>query len=325
MSRRARSPLSIAEDAFRALTCDPAPLALPLREIGALAPLDQPENPEQRPDGRAGDQVVALDELRWQLRRPGTPVEFKAAVWDALVRRAQRRGGAWTIGTVGMALPRLVRLADSITQGNPRVRHEVDAEILLGFLTCLARIDPDRGSLFPRLLSAAHNAGLAWRRRQRGGDGTPLREDSYASAPPPSPWAHPDLVLADAVTAGVISATEADLICATRLDRLSLAQVAAHLHLTPEAVRKRRSRAEKRLVAALRAAQLDLDPTDPAFIAALGALPLPARSATHRRGGRAGRAVGTHESGCPVSAAGAVSYPQGPLYPDGRPAPAVAR
>lgn len=236
-----------------------------------------------------------------------------------------------------MALPRLVRLADSITQGNPRVRHEVDGEILLGFLTCLVRIDPDRGTLFPRLLSAAHDAGLAWRRRQRGTDATPLREDSYASAPPPSPWAHPDLVLADAVTAGVISDAEADLICATRLDKMSLAQVAAHLHLTPEAVRKRRARAEKRLVAALRAAQRDLDPTDPAFIAALGALPLPARSAAHRRrghpgehqrrAGRAGGAMGTRESGCPVSPPRAVSYPQGTLcaHPDARPTPAVAR
>jgi DNA-directed RNA polymerase specialized sigma24 family protein len=264
--------------------------------------------------------VVALDELRRWVRRSDTPVEVKTRAWSAVARRAQHRGGAWTVGAVGLALPRLVRLCDVLADGDPRVRQELDSEVLLGFLSALASINPDSATVFPRLLRAAREAGLGWLRRQRPTES--LTDDSYRSMPPPSPWAHPDLVLADAVNAGVITASEADLISSTRLDSMSLAQAAARLGTTAEAVRKRRSRAETRLVAAIRGAQADLDAhTDPSFAAALSTLPLPARSATHRHHrayptpptpehhGAGGVGDGAN-LGRPVSAITGASYPQ---------------
>jgi hypothetical protein len=325
-SRRARSPLSIAEDAFRALTCEPQPLALPLHELipdtvtpATATSATAGEASTAREDrDQIGGPVVALDELRRWVRRPDTPVEVKTGAWSALARRAQHRGGAWTVGAVGVALPRLVRLCDALADGDAGVRQELDSEVLLGFLTALAAINPDSPTVFPRLLRAAREAGLVWLRRQRPTDA--LTDDNYQSMPPPSPWAHPDLVLADAVNAGVITTGEADLISSTRLDSMSLAQAAARLGTTAEAVRKRRSRAETRLVAAIRDAQADLDPhTDPSFAAALTTLPLPARSTSHGRrrypapqhredGAVRGGARDAANLGCPVSAITAPSY-----------------
>jgi hypothetical protein len=67
---------------------------------------------------------------------------------------------------------------------------------------------------------------------------------------------HPDLVLARAVTAGVITAFEAELIGATRLEGVSVAGYAQGLGKAVKAVYKARDRAEERLVAAIRAGVL---------------------------------------------------------------------
>ena len=66
--------------------------------------------------------------------------------------------------------------------------------------------------------------------------------------PPHRPWGHPDLVLADAVLEGVISADDAELIGSTRLEDQNLKQAARVRGITHAAARHRRSRAERRLV-----------------------------------------------------------------------------
>jgi hypothetical protein len=73
---------------------------------------------------------------------------------------------------------------------------------------------------------------------------------------PPVPFGHPDLVLAQAVACGAITAVDAELIAATRLELRPLAEVATELHLPYQAARRRRARAEQRLVAAIRQGRL---------------------------------------------------------------------
>ena len=68
---------------------------------------------------------------------------------------------------------------------------------------------------------------------------------------PPPPYGHPDLVLARAVAAGVISAEEADLIGTTYLEDVSVAEYADRAGVSRWTVYKRRKAAEARLVDAI--------------------------------------------------------------------------
>jgi hypothetical protein len=78
------------------------------------------------------------------------------------------------------------------------------------------------------------------------------------SLPPAPPWGHPDLVLARAVADGAISQLDADLIGATRLEDVTVADWAAAHHMSTWTVYKLRKRAEQLLVGYL----LDTDPHD---------------------------------------------------------------
>ncbi|MBN1174036.1 MAG: hypothetical protein JXA67_17820, partial [Micromonosporaceae bacterium] len=73
---------------------------------------------------------------------------------------------------------------------------------------------------------------------------------------PPPPCGHPDLVLARAVRAGVITAEEAELIGTTRLEETTLTEYAERIGQARWNLYKRRSAAEERLVAAIRAGEL---------------------------------------------------------------------
>jgi hypothetical protein len=261
MHVRVRSPLAIADEVFAALVCPPAPLALDAAELGL---------------GAAGVRIV-LGELRDLLRAPDTPNEVKNRCWRGLVGRAQRHGGAWTIAAVGVALGPLVGVATELANDGKLARPDLDAEVLAGFLSALARANPQADGLFPALIRAAREAGLTWVRHLRAAD-TPLCDlDDYTSAPPPPLSGHPDLVLADAVAAGVITTAEAELIGETRLGGVTLRQIAAREGLTHRAIRTRRARAEKRLVTALLAARAADRDDDPTHIQALHAAGLARR------------------------------------------------
>jgi hypothetical protein len=75
----------------------------------------------------------------------------------------------------------------------------------------------------------------------------------------------PDLILGRAVTLGVISAEQRELIAATRLDRELIEEIAARTGIAASVLRMRRVRAERKLLAALERG--DLDPDSAAVIA----------------------------------------------------------
>ena len=78
------------------------------------------------------------------------------------------------------------------------------------------------------------------------------RANLFTSSPPPPPARHPDLVLARAVAAGAITASEAALIGSTRLEPISLAEVAVLRGQSYRDVRAARIRAERKLSVFLR-------------------------------------------------------------------------
>ena len=267
-ARSARSPLSLVDEVFHRLTSPPTPLCLDAAELGIGSP----------------GMLIPLDQLRVLLRRRSTPVEVKNRAWVLLCERAHHHGSDWIIAAVGVALPRLVRLASELAEGNTVVRAELDSEILTGFLAALAHAHTATTQRFPVLLRAARAAGLAWIRGLRTVD-IPRHDvehdvDHDTATPMPASGGHPDLVVADAVRAGVLTAAEAAVIIATRLDGQPLRVVAAQLGVSSNTVWARRDRAEKRLVAALRVAATPDDTDrrhDPTHARVLAATPLAKR------------------------------------------------
>jgi hypothetical protein len=231
---QASSPLAIANAGFRLLTTGPQPLSVDGEQIGGLP-------------GR----WIPLNELQRLLLRSAPATQD--AAWKVLVTRA-RNEPSWVIGTVGVAMPGLRRAAGVLARGYGGDTADVDAEILVGFLEALRTVDLERRAIALRLRWAAYRAGASFRRA----DSTPggRHELPVWAAVPPRLLGHPDFVLADAVAQGVVSASEAALISDTRLDRRPLTDVAHHLQVTYDSARMRRSRAESRVVRAIRDGQV---------------------------------------------------------------------
>ncbi len=201
--RLAESPLDTAETSFRLLTTNPGSLSL---NCAAITP--------ELPRGSVG-----LHELRTLLTSRHLSDDARDAVWRELVARVRQGKSAWTVAAVGMAIPALRTIALSLTRNLPAGDPiDVDIAILAGFLRGIHRVDVDLPGIRPRLCEAARFAGertvrylVAKAERQQPGE-----------PPPPRPWFHPDLVLIDAVTDGVLNELDAELIALSRLEDVPL-------------------------------------------------------------------------------------------------------
>ncbi len=246
------SPLDSADAVFRALVTGPCPLAL---------------NPARLAPGFP-DRDVPLDELKALLLHPATSATARNKVWAELVRRARASGPAWVIGLAGVAMPGLRRAVAALSASWRGDREDLESEVLAGFLAAMRGLDLDDLDAVPlasRLCWAAWRAGRAlayadadWASRRRDLD--------ESSDGPAMPWGHPDFVLAAAVRRGVLTAAQAELIGRSRLERVSLARIAAELGVTRSALCHRRKIAEARLVRAIRRGDL----SDIAFDATSG-------------------------------------------------------
>jgi len=228
------SPLRSADTAFRLLTRGPEPLSLDGKQIGGVLP----------------PRLIPLDELKKLLLSPATDAATKDAAWSALVTRARRQEPAWVIGAVGVAMPALRRAAGKLAKGYEGDTADIDAEVLTGFLAALRSMDLSRPAIALRLRWAAYRSGAAFRYADAD-QAAWIADPSWAVAPP-HPDGHPDLVLAAAVAQGVISTAEATLIGSTRLESVPLTAAARNLKVPYDAARMRRSRAERRLISAIR-------------------------------------------------------------------------
>jgi DNA-directed RNA polymerase specialized sigma24 family protein len=229
----ALSPFDALEETFRLLSVGPRPLCLDGRDIAGLP-----------------DRDIPLLELRSMLLHPSVAYPVRDAAVGALVARAQAEGGRWSVGIAGVLLPGIRRAVFPLFEACPTKGADLEAEALCAFLGALARCQPGRARLA---------SWLCWRTRigaakvlraalaERAGPGT-----TPVSAAPPRPWGHPDLVLAKVVAAGAISAEDAELIWATRLEHQSLAEAAEGLGISYKTCHKRRARAEAALADFLR-------------------------------------------------------------------------
>ncbi len=256
-------PLDTVRKCFAWLVTGPEPLSLDGREFRGLP-----------------NRSIALDEVRDRMLRRRCPSTTRDAVWAHLVSRSRQEGATWTVACTGMALPALGSVARWLSARFPGEPFDVHAEVLAGFLGALATIDPARPRVLVRLRWAAFRHGFAALSEALDAP-TPIA-CGFRSAPPRPPWGHPDLVLAKAVRASVLTRTEADLIGATRLDEVSITDWAERHQTTTGAAYKARRRAESRLVAFLRDEAREADPDDPVAAAAMDHLPS-ARPALLRR------------------------------------------
>ncbi|MGW4292737.1 hypothetical protein ACWEH1_06740 [Micromonospora chersina] len=156
------SPLNAVDAAFADLTCDPDPLSLDLDTLAGQLGDDS---------GLPGG-VIALPALRqWLLDHPRA-CRVRDVVWQELIRRARRDGPAWAITAVALAPPALRRYAGRLHTGWAGDAHDLDAEILTGFLTALRdRVDLARPAPYAALtLVAGLTAGHPRRRSRRETD-----------------------------------------------------------------------------------------------------------------------------------------------------------
>jgi transposase-like protein len=220
------------------------------------------------------DRIVPLDELRRVLLAAGTSREVRDAVWRELVIRTRRDGPAWRVAAVGMAMPGLRRQAGLLASGWRGDTHDLDAELLVGFMERLATVDLGA----PRVCGRLIDAGVRAARKVRDADcGTVLvRRGQPGSLLPIQPWDHPELVLARAVAMAVIDREEARLIAATRLEDQTLARAAVELGISPQTASAWRARAEKRLRQAIGDGDLSFVPLRPRRRPAAGGRRTPA-------------------------------------------------
>lgn len=223
--------LDVVENTFRTLCADPSGLSVDGRRLGHGLPRRR----------------IQLTELATILMHPATTFQARDEAWRLLVSRARTGGPGWVVGAVGVALPGLRAAGHRL--GTSR-QVDVQAELLIGFVTALRTVDVTLARVCPRLCNSAF---VAARAAMRGQDAAASGEANFAprSTVPPPPYGHPDFVLARAVAAGVISQVEAELIGATRLEDVSIGEYAARLGHPAWSVYKQRARAEARLAAVI--------------------------------------------------------------------------
>jgi hypothetical protein len=236
-SRRKGSALAAAERAFQVLAVRPAPLAFDGRSLPGLP-----------------DRHLDLLELRGLLVGRRLPPETVDVVWRRLLLQAREWGPAWVVAATGTAAPGLSRMVSRLSAGHQALVEDIESEVLAGFLHALRHADPAPPRVWLRLAWAAWRAGDRVRRVRD--DATLLGDLPAGSRVPRPPYGHPDLLLGRAVAVGVLTLEEAELIGETRLGDVLTEVLADARGVSPQVLRMRRSRAEHRLVAALREGRL---------------------------------------------------------------------
>jgi hypothetical protein len=229
MSREPAGLLEQLETSFRLHTTGPSPLSIHGRTIGHGLP----------------DRPIGYDELRRWLLDAATTQPARDAALRVLIARARAERGAALIGLVGILQPGLRVALAPLLRAYPRQAADLEAETLTGLLTAISTIPLTQTGLANRLIRRAIRAGqrLLGRLTAHHAQETPVG----LPAGTPTPQSHPELVLQDAVAAKVISTRDAELIAATRLNGVTVRELAARWEVGDAALGKRRQRAEARL------------------------------------------------------------------------------
>ena len=225
-----QSPLQTLESSFRLLCRQPSPLAVHGAELGSPFPR----------------RSIVLDELASMLLHPSVPYEARDAALRLLVARAKEHGGAWTIGLAGVLLPGLRAALATMASAWPDAVDDLEADVLAELVEVVASFDLSSERVASRVLWRAAQRARRRLARERADVGRHV--ERAFPIEPHRPWGHPDFVLAEAVKAGVIGAADAELIGESRLGGRSVEELADALGEPYHTVRRRRLRAEGRLV-----------------------------------------------------------------------------
>lgn len=227
-------PLQALDAAFMTLARGPRPLTLPAADF-----TDEPT-----------DHLVPVDEVRARLVHPSCDPGVRQRIWTAAVRRARQGDQAWTTVVAGLAVPALCKVLTRL----PRLPHleqeEVEQEMLTALLDELTRVDPADPMLGHRLILAADKAGhrLAYRARTAPRHEPELSDETAATAPGPHEASGTEYdVLVRAAEAQVIEWMDAHVIARTRLNGISVRQVAKEWGISRRELFRRRAAAESRL------------------------------------------------------------------------------
>lgn len=232
--------------------CDRAPIrdSAVLRsarvQVAQVASGPHPVQVDGTEFGDLPNRPVGLLELRRRLLARSCPLATRDAVWAHVVRRSRAEGAVWQAACLGLGLPMVTWVAIRLSSRFADDPSDVHAAVLTGFLAGLSQVDLERSRIAVRLRWAAYRAG---RRAVREALHAP--QPAADELPPAAGQGHPELVLARAVSRGVLREREAELIAATRLGEQSLAELAAARGVTYKALHQARRRAEHRLARAL--------------------------------------------------------------------------
>jgi hypothetical protein len=259
---RRTAPLDDLETTLRLLCTGPKPLAVNGRTLGHGLPR----------------RMIPLHELASVLMHPATGHDAREAAWRLLVTRVRTGQDNAVIGACGVALPGLRKAAGRLARATSR--NDMQADLLEGFIKELPMVDTTRPGICGRLCNAAHCAARAALRKQ---EAAASGEANFApgSTLPPAPFGHPDFVLARAVRAGVLTVAEADLLGATFLEHVPLAQYADRVGITRWAAYRRRDQAKLKLKAGIESGRL-CDPDVEVIAEATATLVLDIHPARHR-------------------------------------------
>lgn len=220
--------------------------------------------------------AIPLTELSAILTHPSCDNDAKDAVWRLLIRKARTGSDAWVVGAVGVALPGLRKAAYRLWLLSAG---DVEATLVDQFYRGMLRIDLQPPGVFARLRNLAFSKARG-QLDKRDMDTSGEVDFVPASRAPAAPYDHPDFVLMRAVQMGVLTVAEADLIGATYLDRLSVAEYAERIGRTYWQVYRQRGPAVQRLVAAIHDGTLSDPYTEVITEATLTTTVEPARTTT---------------------------------------------
>jgi len=190
--------------------------------------------------------LLTLCEVRDIALDPEAHPDLRDELWRELARLAQTGGDMWLLAAIWMMIPGFRKISARLSAWASAERDDIEAEIIAGFTEALQTVDLGRERLGVHLWWAAYRHGQHARDMFTRSHEIPV-EDIDLAASARVRDGEPDGLLGEAVHAGVISASEAELITRTRLEGERLGSVAQRLGLRYHACAQRRARAEGRL------------------------------------------------------------------------------
>ncbi|PKV82561.1 hypothetical protein [Nocardia fluminea] len=231
------------------------PLAVVRSSFDRIAAQPLPTHPRPVPTtGPPEEPVRSWEQVRDRLRDPAVGFAEVDAIWGWLIERSRLFGNDATLVCACLAEPILAKTATRFATSSHAERDDIESEILAGFFAHLTRVDLDRPWVLFRLRWAVYRAAATVHRQESGvisvadiaADLGPIGDYARLMVSQPG---HPEIVLAHAITAGVITEKAAELIAVSRWERRSLTSLADEREESVWALRKRRRRAERRLLA----------------------------------------------------------------------------